>query len=209
MNSRNLLYEAQQAHYYGLSANLALASVTSTPATILGYDHRIGYLKVGYDAGLISSCVKHASSLMIFLLDVVIWDSSPLSLGATPKQVFIDGISQLDNPHVVKKPVDSQNVPQVPDFDQEAENAVKYDGLPPLEMKKSKAEVVVFVNVHTIYRRNGQKIERVFSHSEVGMAGVVVTLKGEISCYGRESDCSLSQYGHNIQYVDLKGGSIS
>jgi imidazolonepropionase-like amidohydrolase len=53
LNSRYLLYEAQQAHYYGLSANLALASVTSTPATVLGYDHRIGFLKAGYDAGII------------------------------------------------------------------------------------------------------------------------------------------------------------
>jgi imidazolonepropionase-like amidohydrolase len=26
--------------------------VTSTPATVLGYDHRIGFLKKGYDAGL-------------------------------------------------------------------------------------------------------------------------------------------------------------
>jgi hypothetical protein len=143
------------------------------------------------------------------LLDVVIWDSSPLSLGATPRQVFIDGISQLDHPHVVKKPLDSQNIPQVPDFDEEAENAVKYDGLPPLEMKKSKAEVVVFSNIHTIYQKNGKKIEQIFSHSEVGMAGVVVVVKGEIKCYGLESDCSLSQYGPDIQHVDLKGGSIS
>ena len=143
------------------------------------------------------------------LLDVVIWDSSPLSLGATPRQVFIDGISQLDHPRVAKKPVDSQNIPQVPDFDQETEDAVKYDGLPPLEMKKSKADVVVFSNIHTIYRKNGKTVEQIFSHSEVGMAGVVVVVKGEIKCYGLESDCSSSQYGPNIQHVDLKGGSIS
>ena len=47
MNSRYLLFDAQQAHYYGLPHNLALASVTSTPATVLGYDHRIGYIKLG------------------------------------------------------------------------------------------------------------------------------------------------------------------
>lgn len=51
LNSRYLLYEAQQAHYYGLSRALALASVTSTPANVMGLDHRIGYLKEGYDAG--------------------------------------------------------------------------------------------------------------------------------------------------------------
>ncbi|KAI5114720.1 hypothetical protein M0805_001359, partial [Coniferiporia weirii] len=31
-NSRYLLYEAQQAHYYGLPDNIALAAVTTTPA---------------------------------------------------------------------------------------------------------------------------------------------------------------------------------
>ena len=47
LNSRYLLYEAQQAHYYGLSSNLALAAVTSTPAETLGMEHRIGFLKPG------------------------------------------------------------------------------------------------------------------------------------------------------------------
>jgi hypothetical protein len=47
LNSRFLLYEAQQAHFYGLSADLALASVTSTPATVLGLDHRIGFVRQG------------------------------------------------------------------------------------------------------------------------------------------------------------------
>ena len=47
MNSRYLVYEAQQAHYYGLPHNLALAAVTTTPATVMGQDHRIGYVKEG------------------------------------------------------------------------------------------------------------------------------------------------------------------
>ncbi|KAG5715390.1 hypothetical protein E4T56_gene18308, partial [Termitomyces sp. T112] len=50
LNSRHLVFEAQQAHYYGLLDNLALASVTSTPATVIGLDHRIGFIKQGYDA---------------------------------------------------------------------------------------------------------------------------------------------------------------
>lgn len=51
LNSRYLLYEAQQAHYYGLADNIALAAVTTTPATVMGMDHRVGFLKEGYDAG--------------------------------------------------------------------------------------------------------------------------------------------------------------
>ena len=47
LDSRYLLYEAQQAHYYGLPANLALASVTTTPVKAIGQEHRIGYIKSG------------------------------------------------------------------------------------------------------------------------------------------------------------------
>lgn len=45
--SRYLLHEAQQAHYYGLPENLAMKSVISTPAEVLGLDHRIGFLREG------------------------------------------------------------------------------------------------------------------------------------------------------------------
>ena len=47
MNSRYLLYEAQNAYYYGLPENLAIASVTSTPAKLLGLGHRVGFVKEG------------------------------------------------------------------------------------------------------------------------------------------------------------------
>jgi imidazolonepropionase-like amidohydrolase len=47
INSRYLLYEAQQAHYYGLPANAALASVITTPAELMGMSHRLGYVKEG------------------------------------------------------------------------------------------------------------------------------------------------------------------
>lgn len=51
MNSRYLLFEAQQAHYYGLNPALALASVTSVPARAAGLGHRVGTIAEGYDAG--------------------------------------------------------------------------------------------------------------------------------------------------------------
>jgi imidazolonepropionase-like amidohydrolase len=55
LNSRYLPYEAQQAHYYGLSANLALQAVTTKPAKVIGLDHRVGYVKEGWDAGTMLS----------------------------------------------------------------------------------------------------------------------------------------------------------
>ena len=47
LNSRYLLYEAQQAHYYGLPENLALASVISRSAEVMGMSHRVGFIKEG------------------------------------------------------------------------------------------------------------------------------------------------------------------
>lgn len=47
LDSRFLLYEAQQAHYFGLPDNLALASVTSNSAEVMGMGHRIGYVRQG------------------------------------------------------------------------------------------------------------------------------------------------------------------
>jgi hypothetical protein len=61
------------AYTFGLPEAVALSSVTSTPAKALGLDDRIGYVREGYDA------------------DLVIWDAHPLSVGAAPLQVYIDG----------------------------------------------------------------------------------------------------------------------
>ncbi|KAF9906005.1 hypothetical protein BX616_000828 [Lobosporangium transversale] len=77
LNSQHLVYEAAQAHHYGLSELLAIASVTSVPAKALGLDHRIGKIAVGYDA------------------DLAIWEKHPLALGAHPLQVYIDGVAQI------------------------------------------------------------------------------------------------------------------
>lgn len=46
-NERDLIYEAQQAFYYGLPENIAIAGVTSTSAGVLGLEHRIGYVRAG------------------------------------------------------------------------------------------------------------------------------------------------------------------
>ena len=57
--------------------------------------------------------------------DLVIWDSHPLALGATPIQVIIDGIPQLPARFVVEKPHSFQVVPKVPNFDKEANSTVR------------------------------------------------------------------------------------
>ncbi|THU89863.1 hypothetical protein K435DRAFT_280938 [Dendrothele bispora CBS 962.96] len=209
LDSRYLLHEAQQAHYFGLPENLAMASVTTTPAKVMGQDHRIGYVKEGYDA------------------DLVIWDSHPLSLGATPKQVFIDGIAQLEHPHLISdKPLSTQKVPETPDWEEEAREAVKWDGLPPLEPKETfrtggDGQVVMFVNVESMYKKNAGRIVKVFEADEVekslertGKArGVVLVQDGEVICsdlIGEKCVKKLDRLKEvEVKVIDLEGGSLS
>ncbi|KUI64087.1 Imidazolonepropionase [Cytospora mali] len=77
-SSKYLLLQSAVGHSFGLPADKAMQAVTSVPAAAVDMKHRIGYVRPGYDA------------------DIVVWDSHPLSVGATPKQVFIDGVSTLD-----------------------------------------------------------------------------------------------------------------
>ncbi|TDL29918.1 hypothetical protein BD410DRAFT_823894 [Rickenella mellea] len=186
INSRYLLHEAQQAHYFGLAENLALASVTSTPAHAGGLAHRIGVLRVGADA------------------DVVLWDSHPLALGATPKQVFIDGVMQIEEPVVGEKGEWFQDAPGVPDWEEEKREAVRWEGLPPLEPKK-RVKNVVFLNVKEVWtRRGGSFDEQTFDTKDMG---TVVVERGKIVCSSSGSTC-LSSTSGAYTVVDLKGGSI-
>lgn len=78
LGSKYLLLQSAVGHSFGLPADKALQAVTSVPAASLEIDDRVGHVRAGYDA------------------DIVVWDSHPLSIGATPRQVFIDGVATLD-----------------------------------------------------------------------------------------------------------------
>lgn len=209
LNSRHLIFEAQQAHYYGLDADLALASVTSTPAKTAGLGHRVGILAEGYDA------------------DVVLWDSHPLTLGATPVQVWIDGIAQLVDAEPLHKPKHLQEVPKAPNWDHEAEQAVLYDGLPPLRGRKvpshSKANGGVrFVNMTSMWLRDDDgDVYSVFDlHDETdyeqveGESKRVSTREMVVTCDGLIAICAEGEYlglcGEEVEeVVDLQHGSIA
>ncbi|KAK8155997.1 hypothetical protein IWX90DRAFT_494327 [Phyllosticta citrichinensis] len=80
LNAQHVVFEAAKAYRYGLPYHAALAGVTSAPAELLGLGERIGKIKPGFDA------------------DIVLWDSDPLSVGAAPVQVWIDGTAQYEDP---------------------------------------------------------------------------------------------------------------
>ncbi|KAL0956500.1 hypothetical protein HGRIS_002644 [Hohenbuehelia grisea] len=193
LNSRHLLYEAQQAHFYGLPENLAISAVTTIPADVIGMGHRLGHIKKGWDA------------------DIVVWDSHPLALGATPTQVFIDGVPQLANPFVVEKPKIFQRSPKVPNFDKEANDAVKFEGLPPLEPAKSIAGTTLFTNVKTILVNQGGSIRELLSAANEAQYGTVLVRGGKIECSEVGVVCvrAAESTDDRVQVVDLEGGSIS
>ncbi|KAG6332265.1 hypothetical protein ID866_6822 [Astraeus odoratus] len=180
--SRWLLHDAQQAHYYGLPASAALASVITSPAKLLGLDYRLGYVRE----------------------DLVIWDSHPLALGATPTQVIIDGILQIDNPAAVKK-TDLQEAPVTPNFNEEARVAVAYDGLPPLEPQETRTSIV-FRNASSVWTRDSNGARLVYEASGPDDEGVLV-FNGTIICIGSRYDCPLDEYP-DYHTKDLQRGSI-
>lgn len=95
LNSQHVVFEAAKSYRNGLPYHAALAGVTSAPAELLGLGSRVGKIKAGFDA------------------DIVVWDSDPLSVGATPVQVWIDGAKQFKDPIELNKLIVEPILPDV------------------------------------------------------------------------------------------------
>ena len=134
-----------------------------------------------------------------------------MALGATPSQVFIDGIAQLEAPYIVSKPKAFQRTPRVPDFNDDAQKAVKYEGLPPLVPNKSPINsTIIFKNVKSFYQRKGGVIEQVLFPQEKGGLSTLMILNGSIICSGDELFSKLAPLDPtSLLIIDLEGGSIS
>ena len=147
------------------------------------------------------------------MTDLVLWDSHPLALGATPQQVWIDGIAQLTAPHLLSKPASFQKVPNTPNFDKEVEETLKHDGLPPLEPTRAKSNTVVFTNVTSIFLREEYSVREAFSADEADAfsAGVVIVRDGQLACFGSAASACASSVRpeEDAEFVDIEGGSIA
>ncbi|KAL4247110.1 hypothetical protein ABKN59_001378 [Abortiporus biennis] len=194
LNSRYLLYEAQQAHFFSLSPDLALSSIFTTPAKAAGIDHRVGYLRKGYDA------------------DVVVWDMNPLRFGARPRQVWIDGIPQLGgnlslvsaSKSLVGQDKGLRSIPKVPNWDKEREDAVKYEGLPPLAPKTITQNKVIIRSVKEAWIPGWMDVK----YESEKTLGVVVFENGKVSCAGTELACLPPGSSSAAEEIDLRGGFI-
>ncbi|KAI0179800.1 amidohydrolase [Hypoxylon sp. FL1284] len=146
LNAQHVVFEAAKSFGYGLPYHAALAAVTTAPAERLGLGERIGKVKPGFDA------------------DVVVWDSDPLSVGAAPVQVWIDGTAQFDNPVELKKPVTS-------------DSTVVPETLPVTDESKSVGDVV-FTGVSKSFLSSDSELDSQGGHLTVAVSG------GKITCLG-------------------------
>ncbi|OKL56403.1 hypothetical protein UA08_08202 [Talaromyces atroroseus] len=157
-NAKYLVSQAATAHSFGLSEILALQSVTSVPARSLELHHRIGYVKPGFDA------------------DIVVWDAHPLIAGATPKQVFIDGKSTLD------ERVDHSRTNTLDKPKMRAETAPEDVGA--FCSSTSKDDTVIITGITTSYLKNLHTKQL----SSTGNLTMVLT-NGQIECLGEHTEC--------------------
>ena len=184
MNAQYLLFEAQIGHHYGLEEALAIASLTSVPAKALGMDHRIGYARVGYDA------------------DIVLWDSHPLALGATPIQVFIDGVALFDEKTAEKKlrkKVEKQQTPPQRVFNEEEALS------PNAKAKDIDTQNLVVTGIKQAFIRGEDGLEAVSAMSE---PLTMVVRNGLITCLSSSCPEMEAAVASGAQVQHLKNGYI-
>lgn len=174
MNSQHVVFEAAKAYGNGLPYHAALAGVTSAPADLLGLGHRIGKIKAGFDA------------------DIVVWDSDPLTAGATPVQVWIDGASQFESPYELKK---SNSRPIAP-------NKILADEL---EMS-SVTGTIVFSGISYAYSGIPSDNVTQDSHSKKSSA---VFHNGKLVCYGSCAGEIEAAGSMNAPIVQLQNGYLT
>lgn len=132
-----------------------------------------------------------------------------MAIGATPKQVFIDGVAQIEHPFSSTKPEALQHAPKTPNFKEETKAALQYDGLPPLEPKETISDTVIFTNFDSLFLSTGDGVEQIFAtNGYSGAPQVAVVVDGKIICTGTAGMCSTSSYMKS-RTIDLHGGSIA
>lgn len=169
LNAQHVVFEAAKGYKYGLPYHAALAAVTTAPAERLGFGNRLGKIKPGFDA------------------DVVVWDSDPLSVGATPVQVWIDGTAQYEDPVVLKKPV--------------AEVMVPDESLSKIPEGPVAMEEVVFTGVSKVLLNKDVK--------HLSANNAVVVSKGKVTCIGACEAELLAASKSKTRIIHLTNGYLT
>lgn len=186
LNAQHVLFEAAKAYHYGLPYHAALAAVTTAPAERLGLGRRLGRVKPGFDA------------------DIVVWDSDPLSVGAAPVQVWIDGVVQFDDPVELDKPV---RPPFVPD-----ETLARKSDEVPVDVGGD----VVFTGVAKVLlpgfeeKEEEQKEQKEQEAAQASSAGLNVAVSGgRVTCVGACSEQLRVARDGKSRVVSLQNGYLT
>ncbi|KAF2119667.1 amidohydrolase [Lophiotrema nucula] len=171
LNSQHVVFEAAKAYGYGLPYHAALAGVTSAPAMLLGLGERIGKVKASFDA------------------DIVLWDSDPLSVGATPVQVWIDGAPQFQDPVELEKPLSPPIKP---------ESSLAED----LAMSEL-PEDIIFTGISHDYVHNGTNVLEDASNI------VAIVKGGSLSCVGFCKNELLALEESGTRVIQVRDGHIT
>jgi imidazolonepropionase-like amidohydrolase len=198
-NAKYLASQAAIGYAFKLPEEKALQAITSIPAKAIDLDFRVGYCRPGFDA------------------DIVVWDSHPLSNGATPLQVFVDGRAQLDESQV-KKSMDTTftaahaegaNVSIKPQMRYEVSDEQR-------EMTCSQAyeadQNFIIDGIQKAFVDNYPELAA--SLAEVGDEPLkLVVESGEISCFGSAASCAeagskLEVKGKKTLHLSLQNGHV-
>ncbi|GKT46209.1 uncharacterized protein ColSpa_06390 [Colletotrichum spaethianum] len=187
-NAKYLVYQAAVSHSFGLSSDKALQSVTSIAARSIYQDHRIGFVRPGYDA------------------DLAIWDSHPLSVGATTVQVFIDGREILEptaSLKILKNPTKETDLvlpKSRPWIDQDQKQLVCSEAL-------AAESRIVFTGIKGFLLESPSADFNTDSEGEAGLAMTV--FNGDITCLGPKAKCLPSQKHEKVLRIDLNDGYVT
>ncbi|KAJ8107283.1 hypothetical protein OPT61_g8972 [Boeremia exigua] len=182
--AKHLLDQASVSHSYGLSELRALQSVTSAAAQSIQQDHRIGFVRSNFDA------------------DLVVWDSHPLAVGATPLQVFIDGREVLEGkrlPQYTSLPVEDPDT-TVPSVRTVASQDYKHRICNELS---SRGRDVVIAGITDVLLDHEP-----FNKSAMSSDWNLVLNNGKVQCFGRSSTCH-SSHMSAITVLNLTNGYIT
>ncbi|KAK0927191.1 hypothetical protein LTR29_017694 [Friedmanniomyces endolithicus] len=169
LNAQHVVFEAAKAYRNGLPYHVALAGVTSASASLLGLGGRIGKVKPDFDA------------------DVVVWDSDPLSVGAAPVQVWIDGVPQFEDPVELVKPVGKP---------MEVDLALQ-------DIKDTMVEVmdVIFAGVSKVMLPGRES-------TSTDQTGWIVIRNGTITCSSDCNEAVFTAQNEGVPVVQLSNGHI-
>ncbi|KAI1861014.1 hypothetical protein JX265_009633 [Neoarthrinium moseri] len=193
-DAKYVMSQAATGHAFHLPADKALQSVTSIPAKALDLDFRIGYVRKGYDA------------------DIVVWDSHPLSVGATPQQVFIDGVPTLDSKIVYESTGYSMETsserPDSPEPIMRLRKSQKESG-EFCALAKRKSQSFVISGIRKSFLDHYSDVAASVSVSGNDNLTLVVE-RGEISCLGMAEAChrEVTAVGNNAINIALQNGHV-